>query len=250
MRCGGLTLALACLAVAACESPPPAPPSKAVVVLFDLSESTAKPEMRHAYEVAFRAVLDSLRPGDALVAGWITDRSAGELTLPVRLELPPVTVDNDNPRVVEAKQREAQAAVKSEADKAYATVVAGLENPGRKILKTDIMASLPLAERVFAAFPRERKVLVLMSDMLEDSDHYVFERLALTPQASEKIITTERAAGRLPSLPGVRIHVVGASGPSDDKILEVKRFWEAYFKASGADLRQEDYGAALVRFGE
>jgi len=83
-----------------------------------------------------------------------------------------------------------------------------------------------------------------MSDMLEDSEHYQFERLKLTAHEAE------RRAGRLADLHGVRAYVIGALAPSDDKVIEVESFWRGYFEACGADFRKENYGAALVRFAE
>jgi hypothetical protein len=253
MKGGRSVLAAGCLvtlALAGCGPPPPERPAKVILVLFDLSESTATQAMRTAYADTFRAVASTIGPGDALVAGWITDRSAAELTLPVRLAIPPFEPGTDNPPMVTALRTEAEAKAKLEIDRACTTIEAGLRGPGRKVLKTSIMSSLAVAERVFASDPRPRKLLVLVSDMLEDSEHYVFDRMKLGPAEASRIIATERAAARLPDLAGVTVHVAGAAAATDEKLFEVQRFWLAYMHECGADLRKEHYGAALIGYEE
>jgi len=238
------------LLMPACATPPAEAPTKVVLTLFDLSESTAKLAMRKAYLDAFRTIVATVRSGDALVAGWITEHSAAELVLPVRMNIPPFSPDTDNPTVIEAKRAAAMQAVRAETEQACQTIAAGLQNPGRKVLNTNILSSLTVAERVFKSFSQPRKVLVIMSDMLEDSEHYNFERLKLTAHETARIIEAEKRAGRLADLHRVRVYVIGASAPSDDKLIEVENFWRAYFVACGAELRKENYGAALVRFSE
>jgi hypothetical protein len=248
MKSRRLAAVAACvlLGVLACGKPTPPPPAKCVVVLIDLSLSAAEPAMRRVYADAIKTIFASLKPGDALFAGWITDRSAGELILPVKLDLPRFQPSTDNPLVVEAERAQALAALALETGKACDGLIADLESPRPKILKTHIMASLSLAERVFPKLGRPRNVLVLMSDMLEDSDRYIFKDLQLTPQATGKIVADEAAANRIAALAGAHIYVVGASGATDDKILAVRDFWLGYFKAAGADLRAEDYGPLIV----
>jgi len=85
-----------------------------------------------------------------------------------------------------------------------------------------IIISETVAERVCKSFSQPRKVLVIMSDMLEDSEHYNIERLKLTAHEAARIVEAERRAGRLADLHDVRVYVIGASVPSDDKLMEVE----------------------------
>jgi hypothetical protein len=250
MSARGLLAVPLVMLVVACTTPTQARPAKVVMVLFDLSESTAKPGMRAAYLDAFRTIAATVGPGDSLIAGWITEHSAAELVLPVRLSIPAFSADTDNPMVIEAKRNQAVQAARSATDEACATIARGLGSPGRKIMHTSILASLVVAERVFEGFPQPRKILVLMSDMMEDSENYDFERLKLNAAETKRIVSVERHADRLPDLRGVRVYVVGASAPSDDKLFEVEAFWRSYLTACGADVSNQRYGAALVRFEE
>ena len=59
--------------------------------------------------------------------------------------------------------------------------------------------------------------------------------------------------GEVPNLAGVRVYVVGAGVSAGGalpahRILRAQHVWLAYFAAAGADLPEERYGAALVRF--
>jgi hypothetical protein len=53
-------------------------------------------------------------------------------------------------------------------------------------------------------------------------------------------------------LDGVAVYVVGAGASGGempaDRILAIQREWQAWFEAAGAELPDERYGAALVRF--
>ena len=92
---------------------------------------------------------------------------------------------------------------------------------------------MQLAERVFAPTRMPRIAsLVLLSDMVEHA-----------PSRAEAT----------PSLAGVRVYVVGAGVVANRSlpartILSTQRYWLGFFTAAGADLPEERYGAALVRF--
>ncbi|MGH7964907.1 MAG: hypothetical protein ACRERD_24350, partial [Candidatus Binatia bacterium] len=104
-----------------------------------------------------------------------------------------------------------------------------------------------LAEKIFHDEQR-RRVLVLVSDMLEDSEQYNFERLKLTDDFTRRVIEDHRKKGRLPDLGGAKVYVAGASATSANKALDVQSFWLAYCKAANADLAPQNYGPALMSF--
>lgn len=245
-----MLIAAACttlLTTTACGRTETAPPAKSVVVLMDVSVSTASPQAREVYAQALEAVMATLKPGDAFYAGWITDRSAGELSLPVHMEVPVPTFHAKNEFYRKPERRRARAAACALVDEAYATLAAALRTPRPDVKKTHIMASLVLADRVFRKLSRPRNIVVLLSDMLEDSDRYDFEEIALNADARARIIAAERSANRLPELAGAHVYVVGASAGNDDRIFAVRDFWLEYFKAAGAQLLPEDYGP-LIKF--
>ena len=243
---GSLVL-LAVICPAGCRQADSPPSAKSVIILMDASESTAKERTRAAYAEAMDTILATLKPGDALCAGWISDRSAGELTLPVFAEIPVGAPARNNKLYRDAAARKAEKAACLAIDDARARVRAELQRAHRDVNDTHIMTSLVLAERALKKLARPRAIVVLLSDMLEDSDRLDFDEISLTAGERSKIIEAERAAGRLPALAGARIYVVGANSSDDDRILAVRAFWMEYFRAAGAELLVENYGP-LIKF--
>ena len=219
---------------------------KAIVVLFDLSESTDKSEVRAVYCRNFERVLSTLDHGDGLAAGWITEASAAQLELPIDERLPEFDAGTTNSFVVRARRAKADTALMKAKASFRAVMCEKLGKPGRKVWKTDIMTSLDLASRLTSRYgPRTRKVVVIMSDMIEDSERYDFKNLDLTAQRTRTIIAGEKTDGRLPALAGVEVCVAGASAPRMQQFDNIREFWKAYFSTSGGEL--VDYGGPLVR---
>lgn len=222
--------------------------NKIVLVLFDLSESTNKPEIRRAYAENFLVILSRIAHGDALVAGWITERSGAELVLPVNRSFPAFAPGTDNPLLIQAWKGKADSALGVETQKIHHLIDSLLQNPSRRVLNTDILSSLDIANRVFRNFAQARKILVIMSDMIEDSPSYNFERENLTPERINRIIDTAKSEDRIPNLQAVRVYVAGASAADIRRLNQIRDFWSTFFQKTGAVL--VDYGGALVAFNE
>ncbi|MEW6652018.1 MAG: hypothetical protein AB1394_00965 [Bacteroidota bacterium] len=112
------------------------------------------------------------------------------------------------------------------------------------------MSSLQVAERVFKSFPQPRKILVIFSDMIEDSRKYNFEKENLTKEKISKIIKSEKEKGQITDMKDVKVYVAGATHPNSEIYDMIKNFWFEYFKTCGANLESQNYGAALIRFDE
>ncbi len=152
-----------------------------------------------------------------------------------------------------SKRRDFESQLNEKRDGLSKAIATLLSDRSRKINRTKILDAIQLADRVFRTYNRPKKVLVVFSDMIEESDHYNFQKQKLSDAESQQIIAAEQKAGRLPALSGVRVYVIGSSvsGPSSSERFEsIERFWQAYFKATGADLSKERYGAALISFDE
>src|SRR2546427_12885716 len=93
-----------------------------------------------------------------------------------------------------------------------------------------------------------RKALVLMSDMIEDTPEYNFEKIAWSPSAVEKLVAELEAKALVPKLPGVCVYVSGASAASAALAENIARFWEAYFRRTGADMHQSRYAHVLLHW--
>lgn len=229
----------------------PAEAGKAVCVLFDLSGTTNKPEIRGAYVDHFKAIVDRVSHGDAISVALITEFSAGELRLLFQHEFPAFDPGSDKTelqlKAYESTLKEGMQKVK---DSLFTIAQATLTDTARRIMRTDIMTSLQVAERVFKNSHQPRKVLVILSDMIEDSEAYNFERESLPNKRIEEIIARERTRKRLPDLSNVKVYVAGASAKTAARFERIRAFWLEYFKSCGASVLPENYGAAMIHFDE
>ena len=112
----------------------------------------------------------------------------------------------------------------------------------KSVVETRILDSLIVAQSLFDG-DRERKVrwLVVLSDMLEDSERARFEKQELSDSFVRKLIDRQKTSGALPKLPGVQVFVAGASARTSGKFLEVQRFWTQYLKEAGTAIEPGRY---------
>lgn len=239
----GMVLALAAVATA-CGDGEAGPSGKAVVVLFDLSGSTESPETREAYCESFREILSTIGHGDALAAGWIVESSVSQPQLPVDTTFSEFDPETTNPLVKEAKRARADSLLRSARDVIHDKVCRRLNEQDGSVRRTDIITSLDLAADILKARPSDSDELVIMSDMIEDSERYQFDEMNLARSQRQDILQSEMEQGRLPDLEDVRVCVVGAAGERTDRYYQVEEFWTAYFDSAGAELTT--YGGPYI----
>lgn len=216
-------------------SPVQAEPSKTVFVLFDVSDTTKSPGTRDQYMTDFKSILDKkINPGDAIAADRISESSAAGSTLPINKEFEGMFESNL------FKTRKSKKTILEVAD-------ALLKRPD-KVKHTDIMSSLQIAERIFSTYGKKRNILVIMSDMVEDSQNYNFEKERLTDKRITAIIDREKKAKRLPDLGHVKVYAVkNATSESRESFEGIENFWLRYFKECGAEITKAQYGP-LTKF--
>ena len=224
--------------------------SKVVCILFDLSETTNTPEIRKAYLDKFKIVLNSMQSGDAIEGSLITEKSLSELDLSINCDFPVIEPFTDTDLAERIAKVQTDSIISLRKDSILIVADSILFKPIRKILYTEIMSSLQIAERVFKSFTQPKKVLVIFSDMIEDSRKYNFEKENITKGRINKIIKTEKEKNQLPDLRDVKVYVAGASHSNSDKYNMIKNFWFEYFKVCGANIETQNYGAALIKFEE
>src|SRR5947208_10277189 len=112
---------------------------------------------------------------------------------------------------------------------------------------TDIFSSLVMAEKIFSGDSR-RKVLVLMSDMIEDNPPYKFDAMSWRPGTTERLLVDLAAKQRLADLTGVCVYVSGASAATAQLVAEIARFWDAYFRRARADFDPSRYAPMLLHW--
>jgi hypothetical protein len=209
--------------------------SKTVCVLFDLSDSTRDTAIRDSYLQDFeKKILTKIESGDAIAADIIAESSAAGSTLPVNQELEGFLYSN---RLKELKLK-----------KEILGKVKELLRRPQKVQRTDILSSLHIAERVFKTYNKERNILVIMSDMIEDSKSYNFEKEHLTEKKIAEIIAKEKKAKKLPNLTKVDVYAIrNATNLSPEMAAGIENFWMQYFKECGARIDNAHYGP-LTKF--
>ncbi len=225
--------------------------NKIVVILVDLSESTNKPQMRELYSESFKECLNKITHGDSLFVAPITEASYMEVNFIIKEKniVPKNELKIQFMNIFEARKKRRELMEKLERkvenlQKIFDNTITGQK---RKILKTDILTSLNMVdERIFRAYKNKKniKMLVIMSDMIEDSDFYNFEKENLSEERIEEIINQRKNQKLIPDLTGVKVYIVGAHAPSVSKFLQIKKFWMRYLQESGAILSEENYSSS------
>ncbi len=225
---------------------------KTVVVLFDLSGSTK--DFRSVSFETFKKILSGVTHGDVIVATKITESSIVEPEIPVKEPFPEfVALDKtgrptDNNFLIKQAKQEVDNKLANKKDEILKIVKDFLFAGNAR--KTDIMSSLHVAERIFKNYAHDKAILVIFSDMIEDSDVYNFENENLTQKRIEEIIKKEGIRHGMPELSGVKVYVVSAGKLSTDRFFAIQNFWLRYFKECGANLSKENYGSSLLNFNE
>lgn len=218
--------------------------SKTVFVLFDLTASTKASEVRSRYFSDFQKLLGNMAGGDILVADRITDNPLAQSTFPVNETFDAMNKWTDNPLQWKREAKERKERIES-------TVKEMVFDTKKRYRRTSIVDALHLAQRVFATYPNGRQVLVLFSDMVEESSYYDFTGETFDEPRIAQVLETERSEKRLPNLDGVQVYVIGASAGyysrmDPAKVRQIQNFWFEYFQACGANLPMERYGSGLI----
>jgi hypothetical protein len=221
----------------------------AVIIFIDFS-SSIKNESQALYK---RDIVDQIIPslsdGDRILIAPINDKTLTDFHPLVEAVLPPKPVFNgwlDNSMKHTRLVNENQAEVVHLKD----TVRSQVEDLFKGHFNsqyTDIFSSLIIAQKLFHNESR-KKVLVLMSDMIEDYPPYNFEKQPLIPAASQKILSELSEKGKIPDLSGVCVYVTGVSGSSAEMVENIGKFWKAYFDRTKADMDTSRYAHVLLHW--
>ena len=210
---------------------------RAIVVLVDMSGSTNQAR-RTIYREGFEKVYEDLRQGDRLLVGTITGRSYIDFEPVVDEEIPERSLWVNRIRF-ERHLTETKVRIRSAVEQLLCQKVG---TP-----RTEILNSLNIADTIFHKEKRER-ILVLFSDMIQDSREYNFARAEVTNNYIDKVIGCRQRHSLIPNLTNVKVYIAGASGPDSKKFRSVERFWARYFGKTGADFSPHRYGHSLIRF--
>ena len=210
---------------------------RVIVVMVDMSGSTNRAR-RTVYNEAFEKIYQSLNQGDRLVVGTITSRSFIDFKPVVDEEIPKQTIWVNRIQY-EQSLAKAQKNIRKEVDR--------LLSRKKGTPYTEILNSLNIADTIFHSEKRE-KVLVVLSDMVQDSKQYKFEHAKVTNKYINDIIRYRQKQRLVPDLAGVKVYVAGASAADSRKFRSIEKFWARYFAATGADFSSHRYGHSLLEF--
>jgi hypothetical protein len=113
---------------------------------------------------------------------------------------------------------------------------------------TEILDSLNIADTIFHDEKERQKILVILSDMIQDSKEYKFDKDKMTDEYINNVIRSRQKNKLVPNLANVRVYVAGASAADSDKFRAIQTFWARYFGESGADFSPHRYGHSLINF--
>lgn len=209
-----------------------------IVIFVDMSGSADKAR-RTVYREAFEMIYQHLGQGDRVVVGAITGRSYIDFKAKVNEEIPVKSIWV-NRLAFENSLTKTKKKIKKEVDQ--------LLSRRRGTMQTEILNSLNIADSIFHGEQNRRKVLVILSDMIQDSKEYKFDRDNITNRYISQTIGVRRQNNLIPKLSGVKVYVAGASAADPVRFRSIQSFWARYFDESGADFSPHRYGHSLIEF--
>lgn len=210
---------------------------RVIAVFVDMSGSTNQAR-RTVYRNAFEKIYQNLQQGDRIIVGTITGRSYIDFKPAVDAEIPKQSIWV-NRITYEQNQAKTKKNIQTQVDK--------LLSAKRGTPRTEIINSLNIADKIFHNEKR-RKILIILSDMIQDSKEHNFERVKVTTAYTTKIIRDRKRQNLIPDLETVKVYVAGASAANSKKFRSIEKFWKRYFVAAGADFSLHRYGHSLLEF--
>jgi hypothetical protein len=247
-----VAVVVACaLLTADCTRSPlaPTPPGTEVVVFIDFSGSINKGDKALFQQDLANLIVPSLGAGDRLLIAAISDKTFTDFHPIIEATFPPKPQFNgwmDNTlkynqltKDVEIEVRHLRERIRKQISEMFARAAGSPQ--------TDIFSSLLVAQKLFDQEPRN-KVLVLMSDMVQDYPPYRFEHIKWNAEANAAMLKDLSARGFVPDLSGVGLYVSGISAPNADMAERISDFWHTYFERTHVDMSPSRYAHVLLHW--
>jgi hypothetical protein len=218
------------------------------IVLLDRSQSTQADSSM--YESAVRQVVGKVQPGDRFVMAAVTATSGTDFRLSVDFDVPPPMPEQglmQDPREYREQKSARDQAIEDATERIRVDSEAFLSarpSAARTALFESLLVIAPLV-----VAEKRRRVLVVLSDMIEDAGAIDFDRRPPTDDFTQKEIDRQNQAHTLPNLKGATVCVAGAVASPPQKAVAVERFWRAYFQATGATVHEGAYARTLTGCG-
>ena len=211
---------------------------RVIIIFVDMSGSTNQAR-RTVYKAAFEKIYQDLSHGDRVVIGTITSRSFIDFKPTLDEEIPTKSIWVNRIQF-ERNLTKTKEKIRKEVNR--------LLSRRRGTPQTEILNSLNIADSIFHDETHRKKILVVLSDMIQDSKEYKFDKDNITEPYINMVIQERQKNNLIPKLTGVKVYVAGASASDSNKFREVQTFWARYFSKSMADFSPYRYGHFLINF--
>lgn len=224
-------------------------PGTELIIFVDFSGSIRKEDKKSYEQDLIKRVVPSLSAGDRILVAPITERTLTDFRPLIEVDFPAKPSFNgfmQNAMTYNRQMKEVETEV-TRLKEELAGQVGAMFKQHFASPRTDIFNAIVLAQKLFTDEGRA-KVLVLMSDMVEDSQPYNFYRLQWGPDTVEKLLGELDSHGLIPDLSGVCLYVAGASADSAEMAHRVSNFWTMYFQRTKANMDPRRYAHVLLHW--
>lgn len=208
-------------------SPAAAPESWQYTVLLDVSASRP-PAMVAEGERYIETLIDRMNYGDRLLIVPMYEAGVNEAKgdLDLSLAKPSSSLALDETQELTTARNDLK-------DPVHIFFTRAQTSP---VMHTDILTTLSIASEQIS--DAKRNELIILSDMLQSSKEFEFERLKRMP--TPDWVDKRKQEGLIRPLYGACVVAIGAD-PSTHEGIAVRDFWRKYFEASNATLTLRNY---------
>ena len=218
---------------------------KTVLILLDKTASVK--DQNTVFSEAIRRIVNSLQAGDQFRLALITGESDADFDFVASLDLPKPPPYNPL-ETNEAVYKDTLAQQKDERKKK----VSGLFQKVDDALKakptaqsTDLFGAI-YASSLFFDRVKDQKILVILSDMIEEDANWRFNHVRWNDHLRTVILAHEKKLGLIPDMSGICVYVVGAKAPSLEMLQNIRFFWTQYFLQAHAGFSPDRYAHTML----
>ncbi|MHB1605564.1 MAG: hypothetical protein ACYCTV_04125 [Leptospirales bacterium] len=220
---------------------------KTILVLLDKTASVK--DQNTVFSEALDRILSGLRSGDRFRLALITGASDADFDFVAELNLKNVTPFNPlvtNEAVYrDAVDKENLKRKQSISDLKAKVKAILLSKPTAQ--STDLFGAIYTSSLFFDKDPNQ-KVLVILSDMIEEDPNWRFNHLHWNVHVRKTILNHEKKLGLIPNLGNICVYVVGAKAPNLDMLQNIRFFWSEYFEEAHAGFSLDRYAHTMLHW--
>ncbi|MCL4461073.1 MAG: hypothetical protein M1297_05080 [Nitrospirae bacterium] len=218
---------------------------KTVLILLDKTASVK--DQNTVFSEAIRKIVDSLGAGDKFRLALITGESDADFDFVASLDLPkppPYNPLETNEAVYKDTLAQQQDDRKKKVSELFQKVDAALKaKPTAQ--STDLFGAI-YASSLFFDRVKDQKILVILSDMIEEDANWRFNHVRWNDHLRSVILTHEKKLGLIPDMKGICVYVVGAKAPSLEMLQNIRFFWTQYFLQAHAGFSPDRYAHTML----